>query len=239
MCYPGRTSPGKAEVLVSHKSVILFCAKALSPQEISRKSVLEVGSANINGGCRELCLHWQPTQYVGIDIAPGVGVDRVCAAEDVRAAFAAESFDLVLSTEVLEHVRDWRQAIDGMKHVLRPNGLLVLTTRSFGMPYHGYPEDYWRFELSDMKAIFSEMDILALERDPEMPGVFVKARKRPSAKPVSLEDLRIFNILAGKRVGPGEAAGSAWRRQRLRFAAKCGNAVRLASEAVICGLTKP
>ena len=50
-------------------------------------------------------------------------------ADDITATqLAAQSFDVVLCSEVVEHIADSRAAIEGMHHVLRPGGLLVLST---------------------------------------------------------------------------------------------------------------
>jgi hypothetical protein len=54
---------------------------------------------------------------------------------------------------------------------------LIITTRSEGTPYHGFPYDSWRYEISDIKDIFSDFDIKVLECDQEWPGVFWVARK--------------------------------------------------------------
>jgi SAM-dependent methyltransferase len=57
--------------------------------------------------------------------------------------FAKESFDLVLSHEVLEHVADDQAAIDEIVRILRPGGRLVLFCPNRGYPFetHGH---YWR-----------------------------------------------------------------------------------------------
>jgi SAM-dependent methyltransferase len=59
--------------------------------------------------------------------------------------FADQSFDFVLSDQVLEHVEgDPQKAIDESWRVLRPGGI-VLHTTCFINPIHGDPNDYWRF----------------------------------------------------------------------------------------------
>jgi SAM-dependent methyltransferase len=57
--------------------------------------------------------------------------------------FPGGAFDLILSHEVLEHVRDDRAAVGEMVRALRPGGRLVLFVPNRGYPYetHGV---YWR-----------------------------------------------------------------------------------------------
>jgi SAM-dependent methyltransferase len=45
----------------------------------------------------------------------------------LRAQLGAETFDVVVSTQVLEHVREWERALAEMRAVLRPGGVLLLT----------------------------------------------------------------------------------------------------------------
>ena len=52
-----------------------------------------------------------------------------CIVDDItRTQLAPASFDLILCTEVLEHIRDWRAALASMARLLRPGGALVLST---------------------------------------------------------------------------------------------------------------
>ncbi len=57
--------------------------------------------------------------------------------------FPANTFDLILSHEVIEHVQDDRQAVREMVRVLRPGGRLLLFCPNRGYPFetHGI---YWR-----------------------------------------------------------------------------------------------
>lgn len=93
------------------------------------------------------------------------GVDEVWDARYLSEKFGENSFDVVLSTEMLEYVDDWRKVITEMKRVLRPDGILIITTRSPGFPYHGFPYDFWRYTLEDFKIIFSDFIILVLSQD--------------------------------------------------------------------------
>lgn len=97
-------------------------------------------------------------------------MDVVCEAERLVERFGTEAFDAVITTELIEHVRDWRLVVSNLKNVCRPGGIIIVTTRSKGYGYHAAPYDFWRYELSDMENIFSDCEILLLEKDLEEPG---------------------------------------------------------------------
>jgi len=83
---------------------------------------------------------------------------------------------------------------------VQAGGIILITTRSVGFPYHGYPYDFWRFEISDMKNIFSDCEILALGRDPSEPGVFIKVRKPEDFNELDLSDYALYSIILNKKV---------------------------------------
>ncbi len=149
-----------------HRACIEFAARALHPEEVSGGDVLEVGSHDVNGSVRSTVEALGPASYVGVDIDPGPGVDVICDAGNLVDRFGEGSFDLVISTELLEHVRDWRRVVSEMKTVSRPGGTLLITTRSQGFGLHGYPFDCWRYEIEDMRRIFGDLEIGSLIRDP-------------------------------------------------------------------------
>jgi SAM-dependent methyltransferase len=180
---------------------LAFAEKVLTPQDVQGKAVLEVGAYDVNGSMRPIIERLRPAAYLGVDIAPGRGVDELCDATCLLERYGEERFDLVVSTELIEHVEDWRTAIRNLKGVLRIGGSVLVTTRSLGFPLHGYPEDYWRYELDDMRAIFADFAVDVLEPDPSEPGVFVKARKTGEVEPTDLSSVNLHSVWAGYRVG--------------------------------------
>ena len=178
---------------------ISFGAINLKPEEIKGKRVIEVGSYDVNGSLRSLVESYYPAEYIGVDIAKGPGVDVIGKAEDILERFGKESFDIVISTELLEHVLDWRESIHNIKNICKAGGIILITTASYGCPYHGHPYDFWRYELEDMKHIFSDCLIEKLEKSPSK-GVFVKMKKAHNFVEKDLADHKLYSILLNKRV---------------------------------------
>jgi len=183
-----------------HSSCIIFGAVNLKKEEIAGKRVIELGACEVNGSLRPLIESYGPAEYVGVDIVAGPGVDVVCPAEKVLEKFGPASFDIVITTEMLEHVRDWRTAISNIKNICRPNGIILITTRSIGFIYHAHPHDFWRYETSDLERIFADCQIEKLESDKMDPGVFLKARKPADFIETDLRPISLFSIIEGGRV---------------------------------------
>jgi len=176
-----------------------FVTRALTRNEVAGKRVIEVGSRNVNGSARRLIESMDPAAYVGVDIEAAPEVDVICDIEKLCEKFDAESFDLVVTTEVLEHVRHWRLAVSNLKRMCRPGGVVIVTTRSYGFAYHGYPFDYWRYELSDMRSLFDDCTVETLETDTRDAGVFMKARKSLAFQERHLDNHSLYSIILDKR----------------------------------------
>ena len=176
-----------------------FGRTKLTEADVTGKRVIEIGAVDINGSLRPDVEALGPCEYLGIDIAEGPGVDEVCNVYDLVERYGPESFDVAISSEMIEHVHDWRKAISQIKRILRPGGVLVMTTRSIGFPYHDYPFDYWRYEIDDMRAIFSDMTIEALEPDTDDPGVLVKARKPENFVENDLSEHALYSMIISDR----------------------------------------
>lgn len=176
------------------ENCLAFLRNRLPASVLSGASILEVGSRDVNGSIRPFILEQHPLRYLGVDLQPGPFVDDVCDVVNLVQRFGREAFDVVISTEMLEHVQDWRSAVDNLKQVLAPGGVLALTTRSIGFPYHEFPGDYWRYEPRDLELIFGDFEILAIERLPSI-GVGIVARKpRSVAGQVDLLEIELFQV---------------------------------------------
>ena len=73
-------------------------------------------------------------------------------------------FDCILCTEVLEHCYDPWRAADEMFRVLKPNGILLVSTR-FVYPLHDTPQDYYRFTKYGLKHLFRNYHLLELREE--------------------------------------------------------------------------
>lgn len=173
--------------------------QALQPSDVRGKRVIEVGSLDVNGSVRPDVEALAPAAYIGVDIRPGPGVDVICDAGDLVARFGENAFDVVISTELLEHVRDWRGIISNLKRVAKPPGLLIVSTRSYGVDFHRRPFDFWRYEKEDFEAIFADVVIEDLKLDPSDPGIFLKARKPDPFTERDLSGLCLYSILRRRR----------------------------------------
>lgn len=85
------------------------------------------------------------TQHLGTDYSDTEHSGFMDVAADATALpFATASFDTVLCTEVIEHVRDPAQAMAEIARILKPGGYLFLTTPQT-WETHRAPYDYYRY----------------------------------------------------------------------------------------------
>ena len=81
-------------------------------------------------------------EYIGCDLM-GSGA-RVEFESGAHVSVASNSADVVVSFQVLEHVEDIGWYLGEVKRMLRPSGLLLLSTHGT-WPYHPHPHDYRRW----------------------------------------------------------------------------------------------
>lgn len=90
----------------------------------------------------------------GWDALPGIGVDRVIDME--KQVPQVEQFAHVECVSVLEHAkRPWLLARN-IEQLLQVGGTLYLTV-PFVWRVHSYPDDFWRFTISGVRALFGSI----------------------------------------------------------------------------------
>ena len=95
------------------------------------------------GGAPYRQLFAQCKSYVKADVTPGPAVDRLLS-QDGLTQEASASYDWVVSTQVLEHVREPAAYMKECHRILRPGGRLIVTTHGF-VEEHGCPYDFQRW----------------------------------------------------------------------------------------------
>lgn len=142
-----------AEAMAAVKRMMVtsqFTRHLEAPTPETPRYALDLGGADVNGTARDL---FDPaTTWFGLDIAPGPGVDIVADARSWNGmiipdeGFPLPAFDLVLCTELLEHVAPhpssgpdsgWQGVVETMWRVLNPGGYAFLTCASTGRRPHG------------------------------------------------------------------------------------------------------
>jgi SAM-dependent methyltransferase len=117
----------------------------------------DVGSQNINGDYRGV-VTGLGYDYLGIDITAGPNVDVVMQS-DLWLPFADQTFDIVISGQMLEHCRRPDVIVDEMGRVLKVGGFLVLNTHT-SFPEHRFPKDYWRFMADGLEELLKRAKVL-------------------------------------------------------------------------------
>ncbi len=158
-----------------HKTVYDWVASQVAKYGLAGKHVLEVGSLDVNGSIRNL---FDPNHFIGIDFREGPGVDFVMNAHDLRH-WRAGSFELVITTEMLEHDDEFWTSMSEMGRVLMPGGHLILTTRGNGFKLHSHPDDFWRFMPSARERLLdlAGCEPVEVAMDPRL-GIFAHGVKR-------------------------------------------------------------
>ena len=86
-----------------------------------------------------------------LDVDESKAPDICCDLHELE--WPADYFDTVIAIEILEHLYDPRRAVDQIFHVLKPDGVCILSTR-FLYRYHPDPQDHYRFTWDSLQHLF-------------------------------------------------------------------------------------
>jgi SAM-dependent methyltransferase len=99
--------------------------------------------------------YFRGSRFETVDVRPELKPDFVADVQELSRFVPTDSYDLVICTEVLEHVENPRQAVEEIRRILKPNGTLLATT-PFIVPYHPDPTDYWRMTSEAWRSVLRD-----------------------------------------------------------------------------------
>jgi SAM-dependent methyltransferase len=164
-----------------HDSVLKFVERATRelPEAIR---VLDIGALDVNGSARGLFPN--ATEYIGVDIEEGPGVDAVADAHSLMFEDIPGGFDLVLCLEMMEHdSAPWLTAAQ-IAVMGKPGALVLVSARGNGFPPHN-PPDHFRFMETGLRSVL-ELGGLIVDRidpDPQVSGWFARCTVPELAEP--------------------------------------------------------
>ena len=146
---------------MAHKEQQDFClsVKNKFPDKFKNCSVLDIGSFDINGNNRYL---FEDYTYIGLDLGEGKNVDVVCYGHEYKSK---TKFDVIISTEALEHDFYWKETLLNAYKLLKKGGLLIFTCATTGRDQHGLKhaapecspftnEYYHNLTIEDIESVF-------------------------------------------------------------------------------------
>ena len=119
--------------------------------------VLELGTRRVNSCASTIRKHWVPnaSEYIGTDFQEGLDVDIVSDIHSLSDTFGKNSFDVLISCSVYEHVRNPWIATAEISKIMRPKGIVFTSTHNT-FPIHAHPYDYWRYTRESLNVLFGE-----------------------------------------------------------------------------------
>ena len=117
--------------------------------DLGRYRVLDVGS-----GIKPYLPYFEPyaDSHVGVDIGnPAADLEGSVEALPVEDG----AFDVVLCTQVLEHVEDPARAVRELHRVTSAGGRVLASTHGVQV-YHPSPSDYWRWTHAGLERLFAQ-----------------------------------------------------------------------------------
>jgi len=119
--------------------------------------VLDLGAGSAK--YKEMILQ-KASEYRSCDAAKNINIDDVC--DVLNLQYPPESFETVISTQVIEHVNNPYKMAEQIFKVLKPGGKVIVTA-PFLIPMHSDPDDYFRFTPSGLSEIFKQSGFVIIE----------------------------------------------------------------------------
>jgi SAM-dependent methyltransferase len=87
---------------------------------------------------------------------------HITSSSEYNYPIESNTYDVVISGQVMEHVKKIWVWIDELKRVTKKNGLIILIV-PVSWPYHAVPVDCWRIYPEGMRALLEDKQLSILE----------------------------------------------------------------------------
>lgn len=134
-----------------------FARKYLKPEH---RLIADIGALDVNGTLKPIFAQ-DGRIYHGMDLFAGPNVDVVLTREYGWSEHFVEVYDVVVSTQTMEHVRHPWLWMSDLARIAKPGGLIYVCAPNT-MPFHECPIDCWRVWPSGMRAVmeYVELDVI-------------------------------------------------------------------------------
>jgi SAM-dependent methyltransferase len=132
-------------------SMAQFRSRYLDARRQEPLTVIDLGSADLNGSYREL-FAMPPWRYLGVDLVAGENVDIVLRDPYRWREIRSESVDVVVSGQTFEHTEFFWETMLEIARVLKPRGMCCIIAPSCG-PEHRFSRDCWRIFADGFSAV--------------------------------------------------------------------------------------
>lgn len=150
---------------VGRQEVVLALVKKLYPDRKQIK-ILEIGCSG--GPLLKLLSSQGYSQIFGVDISKQAirlckkrGLKKVFLMNGVKPEFDSEEFDLIIASDVLEHIRDDDKAVKEWVRILKKGGLIICFVPARKILWSKHDEDnehYRRYTKKGLEFIFRKND---------------------------------------------------------------------------------
>ncbi len=104
--------------------------------------------------------HIPHTKYMTLDIEKSHNPDICCDLQDIK--WKSNYFDIVIATEVIEHLEEPQKSVNEIHRVLKRGGICILST-PFIHSYHPDPKDYYRFTKDSLEHLFRKFSTVEIQ----------------------------------------------------------------------------
>jgi len=103
------------------------------------------------------------SRYIGVDFHSNTTA-HFYFDNDGKSPLENKFADIVLSTQVLEHVEKPNSYLNECYRIMKPGGKLILSTHGY-WPYHPDPHDYWRWTCEGLRKQIEEAGFTIVQFD--------------------------------------------------------------------------